>query len=270
VERDKMSFTKLMTMYAIFNATFKSFKALHKSQRFSKLIEDHNSQKGTDSIDEEAVISRLDKQEIIPMLHFWTCFAFIQLYDIYLEDFFSWIPFYYLVKGIILLWIIAPQTRGATVFFESFLTPQIERRMKFFEQVIFPLIRRIIIGVVVWLERIVLNYSLQSISTQEITQLDLSMDRVKRSVTREGYLRRREESILALEEAVPEERHRVALLDDILKEFDADLNDDSDWTELRLANDGANLRIRFGSELETEDELTEFILYEEATVDNGI
>jgi hypothetical protein len=259
-----------MTMYAIFNATFKSFKALHKRQRFASLIDDHNSHGGSDGIDEEAVLSRLDRLEIVPMLHFWTCFAFIQLYDIYGEHFFSWMPFYYMVKGIILIWIIAPQTRGATVFFENFLTPQIERRMKFFEVTVFPLLRRLALQVVVRLERLVLEYGLHSVSSAELSELDYTMDRLLRMVTREGYLRKREESLQALRDAVPEEKQRVALLDDILREYVGNMNDDSDWTEIRLAQDTHGLRVRFGSELENEEEMIDFALNEEATVDNGI
>ena len=171
-----------MTMYAIFNATFKSFKALHKAQRFAILIDDHNSH-GSDAIDEDAVMSRLDRQEIVPMLHFWVCFAFIQLYDIYGEHFFSWMPFYYFVKAIVLLWIIAPQTRGATVFFENFLTPQIERRMKFLEEKVFPFVRRIALSVVGRSERLVLDYGLQTISPAELGELDSTMDRLLRTVT---------------------------------------------------------------------------------------
>jgi len=265
-----MSFTKLMAMYAIFNATFKSFKALQKTQRFASLIDEHNAQKGADVIDEDAVLSRLDRQEIVPMLHFWTCFAFIQLYDVYAEHFFSWMPFYYVVKAIILLWIIAPQTRGATVFFENFLTPQIEKRMEFLEMKVFPLVRRGILTVAFKLERLVLDFSLESISTTELYELDNSMDRLLRMVTREGYLRRRQESIQALQDTVPDEKQRIALLDDILKEYPVKLDDDSDWTEIRLANENGILRPRFGSELEDEDEIMEFVLHDEATVGNGI
>ena len=265
-----MSFTKLITMYAIFNATFKSFKALHKSQRFSKLIDDFNSQKPQDPIDEDAVIRALDKKEIVPMLHFWTCFAFIQVYDIYIEDLLSWIPFYFFIKLIMLLWIIAPQTRGATVFFENYLTPQIEKRMIFFEERIFPIARRAILTLVIKLERTMLDFGLQSISEAELNAVDHTMDGLMRIVTRQGYLRRREESIQALKEAVPEEKHRVALLDDILKEYHLNPDDDSEWTEIRLAKDTYGLRVRFDSDFEDDEERDDFIENDEATIDNGI
>jgi len=256
-------------MYAIFNGTFRSFKALQKSQRFMTLIEEHN-QKSPDKIDEEAVLQQHDKQEILPMLHYWTVFAFIQFYDYYFEELFTWIPFYHLGKGIILFWVIAEQTRGATVFFENFLTPQIEKRMVFFETFLFPLICNLLLSAVVWLQSIVLRYSITSISTPELIELDQTFDRLVRLVTREGYLRRREESIQALQDAVPDERQRVALLDDILKEFTVDTKNDSEWTELRLAHDDNGLRLRFGSEFETEEETYEFQFQEEATIDNVI
>jgi hypothetical protein len=265
-----MSFTKLITMYAIFNATFRSFKALQRSQRFSKLIDEHNTANAQDTIDEDAVLRALDKKEIIPMLHFWTCFAFIQLFDTYLEDFVSWIPFYSIFKMVILLWIVAPQTRGATVFFESFLTPQIERRMAFFEETLFPLLRHIVLSIALKIERTVLGFGLQSVSSAEVSALDSTMDKLVRSVTREGYLRRREESIQALKDAVPEERHRVALLDEILKEYKWKPNDDSDWTELRISNERGGLRVRFDSEFEDQEEQDDFAENEEATVDNGL
>ena len=103
-----------------------------------------------------------------------------------------------------------------------------------------------------------LDKSLERCSDYEVQEMDRSLDYLTRTVTREGYRRKRDESILALQAAVPSEKQRVALLDDILSEYI--MADDSmeNWTELRLAKRGEQqVRVRFGSDFDSDEEWIE-------------
>lgn len=106
-----MSFAILV--YGVFNLTFQTFKSLHKRQRYSVLIDEYNEEHhGKTKMDGKVVLNRLDKDEMIPLLKLWTVLAFIQFYESYLDVFFSWIPFFAIVKMVVFAFIVIPQTRG--------------------------------------------------------------------------------------------------------------------------------------------------------------
>lgn len=253
--RRSMPFLKVMTMYAVFQQSFQSFKVMQRGQRYVRLVHENNKKEGT-PIELDAVLATWDKQEVIPLLHFWCVFGFISLYDSYLEVFVSWIPFYAVAKLILMILLLAPQTRGATVFFEKFLTPQLEKRMAILEAKVFPVVRGALVFMLMKMQRFVLDHLLHSITYAELSELDHSLDHLLRCVTREGYRRNRAESISALEQAVPEEKLRVALLDDILREFNMNSTNDSDWTVLHLQRDGpaGALRVHCVSEANDDEE----------------
>lgn len=191
--------------------------------------------------------------------------AFLHLYDFYLEPLVCWVPFYDFGKIVVLVWILAPQTKGATIFYESFLAPQIEKRQRLWEVVVAPWMRVKALTAA----RAAQGKSLESIdavSMEELSLADRTFDQLLRTVMREGYVRKREESIKSLSDAVPNQQQRTALLDDILKEYKDDIDDDAEWTEVRLEKSGNALRVRFGSEFDTDEE-AEFAAEDEATVD---
>ena len=152
-----------MSMYAIFQQAFQSFKALHKAQKYLGLIAENNTNKQNTAIDADAVLSSWDREEVVPLLHFWTVFAFIHLYDYYVEYLFSWIPFYFIAKGILLALIVAPQTRGATVFFEKFLSPQVNKFMDYLDVNVFPILRQVLLVFLMQLERFIVPPSLEKL-----------------------------------------------------------------------------------------------------------
>ena len=47
---------------------------------------------------------------------------------------FFWIPFYYPLKFIVLVWLIYPETRGATVIYDNYLKSYMEKYSASIEQ----------------------------------------------------------------------------------------------------------------------------------------
>ena len=79
--------------------------------------------------------SGTSEQDIREMLHFWTCFAVIALFDFYVEFFVSWLPLYPMVKLVLLWYVITPATKGSTVVFENFLAPKFQEKLFWLEKV---------------------------------------------------------------------------------------------------------------------------------------
>ncbi|KAG8687297.1 hypothetical protein FRC09_013585 [Ceratobasidium sp. 395] len=56
-------------------------------------------------------------------LKYWAVMAFILTAEYALEWLVSWFPGYWLFKSVFLLWLVAPQTQGASFIFHNFLAP---------------------------------------------------------------------------------------------------------------------------------------------------
>jgi len=198
------------------------------------LIETHNAScEPGEQINAQSLLGRIDRLELVPHLQFWTVMAFVNLYDAYLEAFFSWIPFYSLAKAVFLVFIIAPQTKGAVLVYEKFVAPQLQKRADWIDQVLAPAIRLTLLRFADRMMRFTLDNAIGAISARELKDLMKQVDGLLRDVTREGYVRRRDESIEALKDTITEEKHRVALLDDILREY-PDEDDVTTWTQLQV------------------------------------
>jgi len=261
-----LSLTKLFTLWGISKTTYASFKALHRRRRYVTLIQEHNEKCAPhEQINGPALLNRIDKLEIVPHLQFWTVMAFVNLYDAYVEMFFSWIPFYSVAKAVFLLFIIVPQTKGAVFVFDMLVAPQLQKRVQWIDEVLAPRIRLFTLHFAHRLMRFTLDNALSAVSARELKDMTRQIDALLRDVTREGYVRRRDESIEALKDTIPEEKHRVALLDDILREYPDEDNVDT-WTELSVqpALDGiVKLRVLDGEGAELEEASSrDFVLAE--------
>lgn len=271
-----ITFTKVLSMYALLQASFQSFKVLRwfclffftllqltpyadRIQQYSQLIDEHNrSRKKNPDItplDDVAIFRAVDQKEILPLLHFWSVMAVIHLYDSYFEVFVEWVPFYSAIKLLLMLWILVPKTRGATVFFEVVLIPQVDKMTRRMEEKWFPLMRQVALNVAFIVFRLGVDPNLETVSQTELNSLNRTVDLLTRTVTREGYRRNREESIQTLRNAVPDEKQRIALLDDILREYDFQDELQGKWSEVRLEHDSnSRVRVRFASDFDSEEE----------------
>lgn len=56
-------------------------------------------------------------------LIYWCCFASFSIVDFFAERILSWFPIYWLVKTIFLIYLSAPQTRGAIRIYKKVVLP---------------------------------------------------------------------------------------------------------------------------------------------------
>ncbi|KAH0474855.1 MAG: uncharacterized protein KVP18_003821 [Porospora cf. gigantea A] len=56
-------------------------------------------------------------------LTYWVVFAFISSCEIFVEFILHWVPFYYIIKSVFLLWLFLPTFSGATVVYRKILRP---------------------------------------------------------------------------------------------------------------------------------------------------
>jgi len=63
-------------------------------------------------------------------LTYWIVFAFFSLIESFTDFFLFWIPFYYLFKMLMLVWLYLPQTRGADVVFKKVIDPMLSKYEK--------------------------------------------------------------------------------------------------------------------------------------------
>lgn len=66
---------------------------------------------------------KLQEAERKRWLEYWAVLAFVLSAEYSVEWLVSWFPGYWLLKSIFLLWLVAPQTQGATFVFKYMLSP---------------------------------------------------------------------------------------------------------------------------------------------------
>ncbi|EIE22922.1 hypothetical protein COCSUDRAFT_24120 [Coccomyxa subellipsoidea C-169] len=55
-------------------------------------------------------------------LTYWVVFSAMETAEAVIEQL-MWIPFYYEIKCLLILWLVLPQTKGAQLVFEKFIVP---------------------------------------------------------------------------------------------------------------------------------------------------
>ncbi|KAK9805655.1 hypothetical protein WJX72_010342 [[Myrmecia] bisecta] len=56
-------------------------------------------------------------------LTYWVIYNVLTTAETFLGGFFAWVPFYYEAKFVFIIWLIAPQTKGAQLVYEKYLKP---------------------------------------------------------------------------------------------------------------------------------------------------
>eukprot|EP01122_Echinamoeba_exundans_P001613 TRINITY_DN11635_c0_g1_i1.p1 TRINITY_DN11635_c0_g1~~TRINITY_DN11635_c0_g1_i1.p1 ORF type:complete len:307 (+),score=66.53 TRINITY_DN11635_c0_g1_i1:11-931(+) len=62
------------------------------------------------------------------MLRYWTVMGFFSFIEFYADIFVSWLPFYYEVKMLFLLWLVMPNSRGTPIIWSQYLKPFLNAR----------------------------------------------------------------------------------------------------------------------------------------------
>lgn len=56
-------------------------------------------------------------------LTYWTVYAFMAFFEAFAGFIVNWIPLYYELKSLAVIWMIAPQTMGAAIVYDEFIKP---------------------------------------------------------------------------------------------------------------------------------------------------
>ncbi|RIA90560.1 TB2/DP1, HVA22 family-domain-containing protein [Glomus cerebriforme] len=71
-----------------------------------------------------------DTKSILPWLIYWIVMAFFTVGEGIADNLIFWFPFYYEIKIFFILWLILPQTRGATYIYDNFVVPTLTHHEK--------------------------------------------------------------------------------------------------------------------------------------------
>lgn len=69
-------------------------------------------------------------KEYVKWMMYWIVFAFFSAVETFADLFVSWIPFYYELKILFVLWLLSPATKGASILYRKFIHPQLAKREK--------------------------------------------------------------------------------------------------------------------------------------------
>jgi hypothetical protein len=61
---------------------------------------------------------------------YWIVFALFTFVETVADTFVSWLPFYYELKIIFVLWLLSPATNGSSILYRKFVHPQLSKREK--------------------------------------------------------------------------------------------------------------------------------------------
>ncbi|MEW5317705.1 MAG: hypothetical protein WDW38_008986 [Sanguina aurantia] len=68
-------------------------------------------------------LSSPEPEDDIQWLTWWVVHAFMSVIEGQLESALQWVPLYYELKLVLILWMVAPQTSGAKVVFTRYIRP---------------------------------------------------------------------------------------------------------------------------------------------------
>ncbi|XP_023945695.2 uncharacterized protein LOC112051326 isoform X2 [Bicyclus anynana] len=67
-------------------------------------------------------------KEYVKWMMYWIVFALFTCTETFTDVFFSWFPFYYEVKIVLVLWLLSPATKGSSILYRKFVHPALCRR----------------------------------------------------------------------------------------------------------------------------------------------
>ncbi|XP_064212198.1 receptor expression-enhancing protein 4 isoform X2 [Tribolium castaneum] len=59
---------------------------------------------------------------------YWIVFALFTCAETFTDVFFSWLPFYYEIKIILVIWLLSPATKGSSILYRKFVHPALSSR----------------------------------------------------------------------------------------------------------------------------------------------
>lgn len=68
--------------------------------------------------------------EHVKWMMYWIVFALFTTCEVFLDIFISWLPFYYEIKILFIIWILSPATRGSSLLYKKIVHPLLKAREK--------------------------------------------------------------------------------------------------------------------------------------------
>lgn len=75
-------------------------------------------------------------KEYVKWMMYWIVFALFTTLETFSDVLLSWLPFYYEVKIVFVLWMLSPLTKGSSFIFKKFVHPNLARREKDIDEMI--------------------------------------------------------------------------------------------------------------------------------------
>jgi receptor expression-enhancing protein 1/2/3/4 len=69
-------------------------------------------------------------KEYVKWMMYWIVFACFTFVETFADIFIAWLPFYYEIKILFVLWLLSPATKGASILYRKFIHPQLAKREK--------------------------------------------------------------------------------------------------------------------------------------------
>lgn len=66
-----------------------------------------------------------DPSDDIQWLTYWVVYSVMSIVDAFIGDILGWIPLFYEVKLLAIVWLLAPQFKGAKVVYDKFIKPML-------------------------------------------------------------------------------------------------------------------------------------------------
>ncbi|XP_035674850.1 receptor expression-enhancing protein 2-like isoform X4 [Branchiostoma floridae] len=69
-------------------------------------------------------------REYVKWMMYWIVFALFTCMETFADVFISWVPFYYEVKIVFVVWLLSPYTKGSSFIYRKFVHPALSKREK--------------------------------------------------------------------------------------------------------------------------------------------
>ncbi|XP_066278794.1 receptor expression-enhancing protein 2-like isoform X7 [Branchiostoma lanceolatum] len=69
-------------------------------------------------------------REYVKWMMYWIVFAIFTFVETFADVFISWVPFYYEVKIVFVVWLLSPYTKGSSFIYRKFVHPAMSKREK--------------------------------------------------------------------------------------------------------------------------------------------
>lgn len=69
-------------------------------------------------------------REYVKWMMYWIVFALFTFVETFADVFISWMPFYYEVKIVFVVWLLSPYTKGSSFIYRKFVHPAMSKREK--------------------------------------------------------------------------------------------------------------------------------------------